>query len=277
MPTRQERRRQERLAKKQPKEVLEYRQWADGKGKEKTYEMNIEMIQPLSVPIFKTTLPPDVLQTMIEISDKILADKDAESHGGHLAGQIEKELRVEHYHLEQTGVLGFFLGAVRQFVISCKCQMMPSFEGAVLKEEWLTQMLTMWIISQQPNEYNPMHIHTQCQISTVMYLKIPKMLPSKKEHRPLDDGSILFVSNASRDVDFSVPNIVIQPQVGDFFIFGAQQQHSVYPYRCAEGQKETERRSISFNAVFQSKADFDRGEKANIPQAVVAPGDSQPS
>ena len=282
MSTRQERRRQERLAKKHSKkeyakEQLGYRNWADGKGKEKIYEMEISMIQPWSVPIFKTTLPPDVLQTMIEISDQVIADKDAKSHGGYLAGQIDTELLVEHNLLEQAGVMGFFLGAIRQFVIQCKCQMMPGLEQTIQKEEWLTQMLTMWIISQQPNEYNPMHIHTQCQISTVMYLKVPKMLPSKKEHRPLDDGSILFVSNASRDVDFSVPNIAIPPQVGDFFIFGAQQQHSVYPYRCAEGQKDVERRSISFNAIFQSKADFDRGEKANIPQAGVAPGDSQPS
>ena len=40
--------------------------------------------------------------------------------------------------------------------------------------------------------------------------------------------------------------------VGDFFIFGAQQQHAVYPYRCAEGQEDVERRSVSFNAVFQN-------------------------
>ena len=174
-------------------------------------------------------------------------------------------------------MMGFFMGVVRQFVIQCKMQQMQDRIDAVQREEWLTQMLTMWIISQQPNEYNPMHIHTQCTISTVMYLKIPKMLSSKKEHRPLDDGSILFVNNSSRDVDFSVPNIVIPPQVGDFYILGAQQQHSVYPYRCAEGQKETERRSISFNAVFQSKADFDRGEKLDTPVAGIAPGDSKPS
>ena len=262
MSTRQERRRQERLAKKQ------------GKG-EKRYEMNIQLIQPWSVPVFKTTLPPEILQTMIEISDQVIADKDSKSHGGYLAGQIEKELLVEHNILEQTGVMGFFLGAVRQFIITCKCNMMPGFEQAIQKEEWLTQMLTMWIVSQQPNEYNPIHIHTECQISSVMYLKVPKMLPSKKEHRPLDDGSILFVSNASRDVDFSVPNIAIPPQVGDFYIFGAQQQHSVYPYRCAEG--DPERRSISFNAVFQSKTDYDKGKKANIPEAVVKPGDSRPT
>ena len=273
MSTRQERRRQERLAKKK----LGYRQWADGKGKEKQYNLNVELIQPWSVPVFKTTLPPEILQTMIEISDQVIADKEAKSWGGYLAGQIDTELLVEHDILNQTGMMGFFMAAVRQFVIMCKCQQMPGFEKAIQKEEWYTQMLTMWIISQQPREYNPMHIHTECTISTVMYLKIPKMLPSKKEHRPDDDGSILFTSNASRDVDFSVPNIVIPPQVGDFFIFGAQQQHAVYPYRCAEGQKETERRSISFNAVFQSKTDHDAGKKANIPQGVVKPGDSQPT
>jgi len=273
MPTRQERRRQERLAKKK----LGYRQWADGKGKEKRYDMNIELIQPWSVPVFKTTLPPEILQTMTEIADTIITDKEATSHGEYLAGQIDTELLVEHNLLEQTGVMGFFLGAVRQFIIQCKCQMMPGFEQAIQKEEWLIQMLTMWIVSQQPNEYNPMHIHTECTISAVMYIKVPKMLSSKKEHRPNDDGSILFATNASRDVDFSVPNIVIHPAVGDFYIFGAQQQHAVYPYRCAEGQKETERRSISFNAIFQSKTDHDRGKQANQPGAVIKPGDTKPT
>ena len=280
MATRQERRRQERLAKKQPKkeyakQELGYRNWADGKGKEKQYEMQVQLIQPWSVPVFKTTLPPEILQTMTEISDQVIADKDAKSHGRNLAGQIEKELLVEHEFLEQTGVMGFFMGAIRQFVIMCKCQQMPDSIAAIQREEWYTQMLTMWIISQQPGEYNPMHIHTQCTISSVMYLKVPKMLPSRKEHRPIDDGSILFTSNASRDVDFSVPNITYRPAVGDFFMFGAQQQHAVYPYRCEEG--DPDRRSISFNAVFQSKSDHDRGKQAHQPSAVVKPGDSKPS
>ena len=275
MPTRQERRRQERLAKKKG---LEYKQWADGKGKEKTYNMDVQLIQPWSVPVFKTILPPDILQTMIDISDQVLADKETKSHGEYLAGQIEKELFVEHNILEQTGVMGFFLGAVKQFVIQCKMQQLPDKIDAIQREEWLIQMLTMWIISQQPGEYNPMHIHTQCQISSVMYLKVPKILPSKKEHRPLDDGSILFVSNASRDLDLSVSHIAIPPQVGEFYIFGAQQQHAVYPYRCKEGQEDVERRSISFNAVFQSKADYDRGEKLKTNnEAVVPPGESRPT
>jgi len=244
--SRQERRRQERLAKKQG-------------GKQ--YEMKMELIQPWSVPVMRTTLPPHVLQTMIEISDLVIADKESIHFGKTLAGQIEKELLIEHNILQQTGVMDFFMDVVRQFVISCKYQMMPDRIDDIQQEEWLTQMLTMWVVSQYPNEYNPIHIHTQCQISTVMYLKVPKMLPSRKEHRADDDGSIMFTNSTSRDLDLSVSHIVIPPQVGDFYIFGANQPHAVYPYRCKEGQEDVERRSISFNAVFQSKTDYDQGKK----------------
>ena len=82
MPTRQERRRQERLAKKQ------------GKASPK-YDMQVQLLQPWSVPVFKTKLPPDVLQTMIEISDQVIADKDSTTWGPNLAGQIDKELKIE--------------------------------------------------------------------------------------------------------------------------------------------------------------------------------------
>ena len=84
---------------------------------ERQYELDIKLMQPWSVPVFKTTLPPDILQTMIEISDQIMADKEAKSWGEHLAGQIDTELAIDYTILEKTGVLGFFLGAIRQFVI----------------------------------------------------------------------------------------------------------------------------------------------------------------
>ena len=259
--TRQERRRRERQTKKA----------------EPNYELTLKLLQPWSVPILKTELPPKVLQTMIGISDQIIADKGAKSWGPNLAGQIDTELLIEHDILEQSDMMGFFMGAVRQYVIMCKCQQMPDNEEAIKKEKWLTQMMTMWVVSQYPNEYNPAHLHTQCQVSTVMYLKVPEMLPSRKEHRAKDDGSILFFGNASRDIDLSVPQLVCPPKVGDFYIFGAQQQHAVYPYRCAEGQKETERRSISFNAIFQSKTDHDKGKKAKIYVHPYLSGDSRPT
>ena len=87
-----------------------------------TDELEVQLIQPWSVPVFKTTLPPDILQTMIEISDKIIADKDVKSWGEHLVGQIDSELLIKPGTLEQAGVMGFFMEAVCQFIIQCKMQ-----------------------------------------------------------------------------------------------------------------------------------------------------------
>ena len=81
MPTRQERRRQERLAKKQ------------GKG-EKRYDIDVQLIQPWSVPVFKTILPPDILQTMIDISDQLLQTKKQ-----NLTEDILQDKLIQNYWL----------------------------------------------------------------------------------------------------------------------------------------------------------------------------------
>ena len=78
----------------------------------------------------------------------------------------------------------------------------------------------------------------------------PRYFLSETTHRDLDDGSITFISNVSADAEFSQTSLTIRPEVGDFFVFGAKQLHTVYPYRCEEG--DTERRSVSFNAIYET-------------------------
>jgi uncharacterized protein (TIGR02466 family) len=241
MSNRQERRRAERDAKKEK-----------GGMNPLLAKMPLRMIQPWSVPVMHTKLPDEILQKMIEISDNVIDDEKSLSHGHNLAGQIETELLVDHEILKNDGVF-------EQYVIQQKCQQYPFNVEQVQRETWLVNMLSMWVVSQQPNEYNPIHIHTQCQLSCVMYLKVPKFEPCKKDHRDMDDGAITFVSNSSNDTELSQPSLTLRPVVSDFFIFGAKQQHLVYPYRCEEG--DTERRSISFNANFISQTDYNKSQK----------------
>ena len=234
MSNRQERRRAERQSKKSPKQM----------------QLEARLLQPWSVPVLQMKLPAEVLDTMIAISDDVIADKESINHGEYLAGQIDTELRVSHERLEDAGIMNFFGDVVKQFVLHTKMQQFPFNINVVQVEKYFVQMLTMWVVSQQPNEYNPIHIHTECQISSVMYLKVPKFAPSKKTHRDLDDGSITFISNVSADAEFSQSSLSIRPDAGDFFVFGAKQLHTVYPYRCEEG--DTERRSVSFNAIYET-------------------------
>ena len=219
--------------------------------KEKNFEMQFELFQPWSTFVMKTQLPPPILEKMLKITDEIVANAEtAESWGKNLAGQIKDELFIKHEILEREDLMAFFLDVSRQFVIQQTLQMNPLNREETLNDEWYTQMLSMWIISQKDNEYNPVHVHTECHMSTVMYLKIPEYLPSRKSHRN-DDGAISFLNNAAIDPVWGVPSMTLQPKVGDFFVFPASQLHTVYPFRTADGKGE--RRSVSFNASFSSK------------------------
>ena len=242
MSTRQARRRAERAAKK-----------------EEQFKMHFELWQPWSTFVMKTNLPQPILEKMIKITDKIVDNAENEkSHGQHLAGQIKDELWVDHEILEREEVMGFFLDVSRNFVIQQMCQCHPFAKQKILNDEWYTQMLSMWIISQKDNEYNPCHVHTECALSTVMYLKIPEYLPSRKSHRK-DDGAINFTGPGAKVPFWGNPIMTYEPQVGDFFIFPASQQHFVYPFRTPDGKGE--RRSVSFNVAFSNKTEQEEYKK----------------
>ena len=220
-------------------------------------KVSIDLLQPWSVPVMKTTLPPDVLQKMIKITDEILVDENAKSNGGNLAGQIKTEMTVPTESLGD-GVTTYFHTMIKHFILSAKAQQTPYNKEEIRKENWITQLLSMWMVSQQPGEYNPIHTHSKAHISAVFYLKVPKFSPSIKKHRPKDDGIITFISNQSTDTSLTWPSISIEPTVGDFFIFSAKQLHTVYPYRCEEG--DPERRSVSFNAAFLSETEYNQNQ-----------------
>ena len=219
--------------------------------KKEQFQMHVELLQPWSTFVMKTQLPPEILQKMLKITDEIVANAEtAQSWGKNLAGQIEHELYIKHEILEREDLMAFFLDVARQFAIQQTLQMTPMNKEEILNDEWYTRMLSMWVISQKDNEYNPVHVHTECHMSTVMYLKIPEYLPSRKSYKD-DDGAITFINNAARDLFWGRPSLTLQPAVGDFYIFPSSQQHLVYPFRTADGKGE--RRSVSFNAVFSSK------------------------
>ena len=225
------------------------------------FKCNVELLQPWSTFVMKLQLPPPILEEMLKITDEIIANPEmAKSAGPDLVGQIEQELYIKHEILERGDSMEFFLDITRQFVIQQMLQMHPLGREEILKDEWYAQMQQVWIISQKDNEYNPVHEHRACHVSTIMYLKIPEFLPSRKPWHHTD-GAITFISNVVNDQTWGTPSMTLIPEVGDFYIFPASQNHFVYPFRTSDGKGE--RRSVSFNAVFSSK-DLQVGEKESI-------------
>ena len=220
-------------------------------------DLNFKIIQHWSSFLIYFKLSDDQLSQLIELTDTILEDKKRIDYGSQLAGQIETEVHIDPNYL--------MLGEVGQYLKSCFelyvnrlwLQCWPEDNLTTLNEpELLAKYLkpagvkikTAWIVSQRDNEYNPNHIHTACQLSSVLYLKVPEFLPDRKPNTKLD-GAIQFMSLGDTIFQKEYSNMfTAKPKAGDFFIFPATQFHQVYPFRTPDGKGE--RRSMSMNVEF---------------------------
>ena len=194
-------------------------------------------------------LPEEVIINLTKMTDKIIDDKKSESHGQSLAGVIDKELKVYKSDMDEFGVDQMLESIVRSYVIHC-AKMHNYF-----KEDWFYESFinSAWVVSQYENEYNPLHNHTGCDISGVIYLKTPNVknrrnLESKKG-KDDNDGDITFVHSAmgQRNHDILEKGIfTLTPQVGQMVLFPSYLLHTVYPFIGKE-----ERRCIAFNANYR--------------------------
>ena len=194
-------------------------------------------------------LPHDATDAMLKMSDEILSDKLSESHGQSLAGVIDKEIRVYKSDMEKAGVDQLIESCVKSYVVHC-AKNHGMFDETHIFESHIN---SAWIVSQYENEYNPAHNHTGCDISAVIYLKVPDVkgrrnLESKKGKQD-NDGDISFIHSATGNRNFDIFEkgvMNISPISGLLVMFPSYLIHTVYPF-IGEG----ERRCLPFNAVYR--------------------------
>ena len=210
-------------------------------------------------------LPQDALDALIKMSDELLSNKLTESHGQNLAGVIDKEIKVYKSDMDKAGVDQLIESCVRSYVVHCAKQ------HNFFKEDYTfsSKINSAWIVSQYENEYNPMHNHTGCDISAVIYLKTPDVkgrrnIESKKGKHD-NDGDISFVHSATGQRNFDVFEkgvTNITPSPGLMVMFPSYLIHTVYPF-IGEG----ERRCLPFNAVYRvmdKNGNFIAGDLSNV-------------
>ena len=194
-------------------------------------------------------LPDDAVNALLKMSDEILSDKLSESHGQSLAGVIDKEVKVYKSDMEKAGVDQLIESCIKSYVVHC------AKNHGMFRDDYTFESMinSAWIVSQYENEYNPAHSHTGCDISAVIYLKVPDVkgrrnLESKKGKQD-NDGDITFIHSAMGNRNFDVFEkgiMTIQPTSGLLVMFPSYLLHTVYPF-IGEG----ERRCLPFNAVYR--------------------------
>ena len=212
----------------------------------KSHPKSFEVTKWFGPQTANVMLPDDAVNALINMTDNIIKDKKSKSHGQSLAGVIDSELKVYKSDMDAAGVDQLLESCVKSYVVHSAKQ------HGMFKENYVfeTNINSAWIVSQYANEYNPLHNHTGCEMSGVIYLKTPNVkgrrnIESKKGKQE-GDGDINFVYNAAsqRNQDVFEKGLVqITPTPGLMLMFPSYLLHTVYPF-IGEG----ERRCSAFTA-----------------------------
>lgn len=220
--------------------------------------MTTRKLLVLGTRIGKVTMPKEIVSDLISITDESVNLN--EDFGYALAGQIKNEKIITEKDIGP--IWGWLQDEVSIYIKNILKDIDPRFQIKPNSPDELKIEATigsMWTVSQFENEYNPVHYHTEiksfedissnCQVSSVLYLKIPNNEPRNiKENRVDPDGAIEFISQGyGGQLDsLSIGSRRFKPSVGQLFLFPSWLLHTVYPF-IGKG----ERRSLSFNSSYK--------------------------
>lgn len=198
---------------------------------QKQYEYKITNFGPVVV---KTKVRKKDIQN---IKKNIISKKGTPNHAN-LAGIIEHEyvIDVEKY----VDIIGPYF---KTFVDGVKLWSNPDIQGKI-------NFSVAWVNYMVAGEFNPPHVHDDCNLSSVLFVQVPKDL--KKENETIlkrgitssGPGTLVF-QHGERGF-FTIVERSFLPEEGDLFIFPGSLKHYVTPFTC-----KGERISIAANAYLQ--------------------------
>ena len=208
---------------------------------------DFKLMKPFGPSFGLFHVPSEVTELLIKASDEILEDRNRIDWGQNLVGQIKEEPWISNEKLEELGLLGYLEGMLYNYVWNGL-----KADGHDL-EALECNLDHAWIVSQYENEYNPVHFHTYCDLSSVIWLKVPPLDHRSKERNLPEykfsrDGMIEFVYKTACPTGLEKGSLSFTPEPGKLTIFPSNLLHTVYPF-----QGPGERRSIAFNSHWQAR------------------------
>ena len=211
---------------------------------------------PYGPPIGYAKLPDELVNDLNKGCDDIVKDKELSKSSDHtqsLVGQVEQELLIPADIINKWGkwlgtqVRAYVSGYFEQFDIPEQNILTASKDQASQAVNRIqTNVKSAWYIRSFAGDYNPLHTHTDCELTCVGFLKVPDLSGERKKtpHGKGSNGVLEVLNNtgSSDNLSFENDSIGFTPKVGNWYVFPANLRHAVYPFK-ADG----ERRSFSIN------------------------------
>ena len=215
---------------------------------------------PFGPPIGHAKLPKELINDFNKGCDDIVKSKElskSEDWSPHLVGQVEQEVKIPVEILDKWG--RWFSEQIKVYVAGYFQQLYIPGQNIISTNKSIAlqsvntmqiNVMSAWYVRSFAGDYNPVHTHTDCQLTCVGYLKVPNLsnerqkVGSKSHLKSYAPGGNLEVlsSIGVNPSTFENDRIAFAPTVGSWYLFPAHIRHSVYPFKC-----DGERRSFSIN------------------------------
>ena len=224
---------------------------AGGTSFEKIPEGQMAPLFPFGPMMIHARMPMDIVRSLNKYANKTVKDEEKSKrldHSNQLVGKLKQEFLIDEKELNKH--VNFFNTVIGNFV---QTELSRHFKQLSQNTGLGIDYKSAWIVRQFAGEFNPAHIHTQCDLSCVGYLKLPPEINKEwdedyKDHYPCR-GHIEFLHGQGGKMH--THTFLVKPSVGDFFVFPADLIHMVYPF-----ESDGERRSFSMNIeVHQERLD----------------------
>ena len=228
---------------------------AGGTSFEQIPEGQMAPIFPFGPMMIHAKMPMDMVRSLNKYTNKTVKDKQKSNrldHSNQLVGKLKQEFLIEEKELNRH--VKFFNDVITHYI---QTELQRHFKQLKKNTGFGIDYKSAWIVRQFAGEFNPAHIHTECDLSCVGYLKLPENIEKEweedyKDHYPCK-GHIEFLHGQSGKMH--THTFLVKPSIGDFFVFPADLIHMVYPF-----ESEGERRSFSMNMAVRQYDVDDEGK-----------------
>ena len=205
-------------------------------------ELTSDVLSPFGPRILSMMLPEHIIQRINDLGDN---QQNKINMDGRLAGVIKDEPELTNEEMDSIGIRQIFNDIGKQYVDTILNQN-HHFTYDPEKYKIDMEFKSGWIVNQKENEYNPAHYHSNCNISSVLYLKVPDFKPRGYTGKKNIDGYIEFINSTVDHSMLSAGSYLVKPEVGKLLMFPSTLLHTVYPF-----QGPGERRSLAFNLNYK--------------------------
>ena len=203
----------------------------------------MKLLSPFGPFIGKFKLEKEIVDILNSYADKTLKSEEAlrkNNLASHLEGRVTSEYSVPISVLENC--FDFFANCALEYLRGIAKER----PDAGWSHQYLISLQSAWINSMFAGDCNPVHHHDgSCQLVGTAFLKVPDF---SEEHKKETDAGKKRQVAGCLEVFHGQPSLLspsqylINPEVGDFYMFPASTYHTVYAFK-----SDGERRSFAIN------------------------------